>query len=173
MTKKSSKTFTFKKLEPGKSLTFLPEKFQRISAITWFIRQEQKKKKEMLPSCMCITINTAAKTIKTSVSCIISGCNFILIALWLRKNALDVKSEDAFPHSAALSASRHHLITHDLTVHLLSPPPPPSLPPSVSERAITTLTEYKRPLTAAFGSRVKNARPESNSDRSPHRQEES
>lgn len=81
----------------------------------------------MLPSCMCITINTAAKTIKTSVSCIISGCNFILIALWLRKNALDVKSEDAFPHSAALSASHHHLITHDLTVHLLSPPPPPSL----------------------------------------------
>lgn len=87
----------------------------------------------MLPSCMCITINTAAKTIKTSVSCIISGCNFILIALWLRKNALDVKSEDAFPHSAALSASRHHLITHDLTVHLLSPPPPPSLPPSLSQ----------------------------------------
>lgn len=81
----------------------------------------------MLPSCMCITINTAAKTLKTFVSCIITGCNFLLIALWLRKNALDVKSEDAFPHSAALSASHHHLITHDLTVHLLSPPPPPSL----------------------------------------------
>lgn len=44
-----------------------------------------------------------------------------------------MKSEDAFPHSAALSASRHHLITHDLTVHLLSPPPPPSLPPSLSQ----------------------------------------
>lgn len=36
---------------------------------------------------------------------------------------LDVKSEDALPLSAA--ASYHHPIMHGLTVHLLSPPPPP------------------------------------------------
>ncbi len=76
----------------------------------------------------------------------------MLISLCFKKIP-DVKPEDAFPHNAPLSASHHHLITHDLTVHLLSPLP---LPHTVSERAITTLTEYKRPLTTAFGSRGKH-----------------
>lgn len=44
----------------------------------------------------------------------------------IKKKNLDVKSEDASPHRASLSASHHHPITHNLTVHLLSPLPPPS-----------------------------------------------
>lgn len=48
---------------------------------------------------------------------------------------------------APLSASHHHPIIQDVTVHLLSPLP---LPSTVSERAITTRAEYKGPLTTSL-----------------------
>lgn len=101
-----------------------------------------------------VVLHYNRNTHSTSVTWIISKCNFTLIILWLKTNdkkrLTDVKWGDASPHSAA---SHHHPIIHDLTVHLLKPPPPL---PTVSERAITTHTEYKRPLTGAFGSRGKH-----------------
>lgn len=75
--------------------------------------------------------NTAANMITHPSLGIITGCNFMLITLWFKKKFLDVKSEDAFPHSAPVSASHHHPIIHNLTVHLLSPLPPPPLQQSV------------------------------------------
>lgn len=99
-------------------------------------------------SVVCTNRNTAANIF---IARIITWCNFMLITHWLKKQRMP------FPHSAPLLASHQHPIIHDLTVHLLAPLPPPIH--TVSERAITTQAEYKRPLTVAFGSRG-NAQPE-------------